>query len=417
MTETGRTESIRRLCINAILRRQSPQSLLEAAYKETQIPIIAFDSTIALIAYAFPRPFYFQDWEEIVEFGACPRQKVLTNLRDYQEIIYRNRAPTVISWGTCAELPQICCPIVFRDFLYGYIGMAPAADSDMDEVSAIEELMAKALGRLLGDEQESDSLSPEQYVNHLLLRDKPDLKVLKAYENRFCPPYLLAVLMSPVINEAELQYILGHICRTQPQVIGCASESRYLSLLISGMDLEDAQLMINRHLRAAALQHDYYVSFSDIFYSISSLPFHKIQTTLTQSVNTAVSTGNHISSFADSYVDIIGYYSIEHFGKTAVLPYALHKLSEYDEQCGKNYINTLQCYMNSSMKLSLTAQLLNLHPNTVRGRLDKIADITGLDLEDYNVLTQLHIGLQIYYLLHSERFSGSDDVRKEPSDE
>lgn len=416
MEQSPNVDLVRRLCIKAILHRQSAEPFIRGVYGRIQIPTIVFDATIALIAYAFPRPFPFEDWEEIAEYGACPKQKVLKNLRDYQEVIYRNRAPTVISWGTCADLPQICCPIIYRDFLYGYIGMAPQARCDMEEMSAIESMMAKTLGRLLNYEQEGNILAPEQYVSHLLLRDNPDIKVLESYEERFAPPYLFAVLMCPVINEAELQYILGHICRTQPQVIGCTSESRYLYLLIAGMELEEAQRMIYQHLRAAALQTDYYVSLSDNFYDIRSLSCHKLQTMLTQSVNSALNHDDHTASFVSSYMDIIGYYSIEHFGKSAALPYVLKKLADYDEQEGRDYINTLACYINNSMHLSATSQALNLHPNTVRGRLEKIAAITGLDLGNYDTVIQLRTGLHIYYLLQNECFGTVLPDKKEHFD-
>ena len=129
--------------------------------------------------------------------------------------------------------------------------MAPQAGSDMEEMSAIEAMLAKTLGRILNDEQRTDVLAPEQYVSHLLMRDKPDHKVLDAYGKHFAPPYLFVMLMRPVVNEAELQYVLGHICRTQPQVIGCASESRYLYLLIAGMDSETARVMIHQPLGGA----------------------------------------------------------------------------------------------------------------------------------------------------------------------
>lgn len=97
MQTEAKIDVVRRLCIDAILYHQDATTLLNAVYAKIKIPLIAFDETIALIAYAFPRPFYFEDWEEIVEYGTCPKKKVLQNLRDYQEVIYRNRAPTVIS--------------------------------------------------------------------------------------------------------------------------------------------------------------------------------------------------------------------------------------------------------------------------------------------------------------------------------
>lgn len=92
MQTEAKIDVVRRLCIDAILYHQDATTLLNAVYAKIQIPLIAFDETIALIAYAFPRPFYFEDWEEIVEYGTCPKKKVLQNLRDYQEVIYRNRA-------------------------------------------------------------------------------------------------------------------------------------------------------------------------------------------------------------------------------------------------------------------------------------------------------------------------------------
>lgn len=160
--------------------------------------------------------------------------------------------------------------------------------------------------------------------------------------------------------------------------------------------------MIHQHLRAVALQTDYYVSFSDVFYDIRTLPQHKLQATLTQTVNTALGRSEHVSSFVENYADIIGYYSIEHYGKTAVLPYVLQELAKLDAQEGKDYIHTLASYLGNSMHLSPTSHALNLHPNTVRSRLERISSITGLNLEDYDTLIQLRTGLHIYDLLRTE---------------
>ena len=114
------------------------------------------------------------------------------------------------------------------------------------------------------------------------------------------------------------------------------------------MDSDTARVMINRHLRAVALQTDYYVSFSDVFYDIRTLPQHKLQATLTQTVNTALGRSEHVSSFVENYPDIIGYYSIEHYGKAAVLPYVLQKLAKLDAQEGKDYIPTLSRHTRST---------------------------------------------------------------------
>ncbi|MEG1985357.1 MAG: helix-turn-helix domain-containing protein [Oscillospiraceae bacterium] len=392
--------------IEAILKKESAEAFVHAIYEILHVPTIVFDETIALIAYAFPRPFEFQDWEEIVEYGVCPKQKVLKNLRDYQEVIYRNQAPTLITWGSCEDIPQTCCPIMYQGFMYGYIGMAPKLGDDIDTIMEIEGIMAKTLGRLLNFTSEKNVLSPEQYVNHLLLRDYSDAQIVGAYESQFSPPYLLAILESPVVNEAELQYILGHICRTQPSVIGCAFESRHLYLLISGMARDTAKTMISRHLCAVALQTDYYVGISDSFDSIKHLPRHKMQAIRALSAGRNLTPKEHYFSFCDVYMDIICFYAIERYGPSASVPYALQKLVSFDEHGDKKYRETLSCYIDNSMRLSATANALNLPPNTVRIRLEKISDLLNVDLEDFRTVQQLEVGLRMYQIIKDGRYKG-----------
>ena len=107
---------IQRLCMEAILKKQDVDIFVRNVYNELRYPIIVFDETLTLITYAFSRPFYFQDWEEIAERGSAPQQKIIDTQLDYQDIIYRNGKPTLITWGTCENHPQTCCPIFHNHF-------------------------------------------------------------------------------------------------------------------------------------------------------------------------------------------------------------------------------------------------------------------------------------------------------------
>jgi len=50
---------------------------------------------------------------------------------------------------------------------------------------------------------------------------------------------------------------------------------------------------------------------------------------------------------------------------------------------------TLQAYANANMNVLKAAQILDIHPNTIYSRMQKIHDLTGLDPKSYHALTEL----------------------------
>jgi hypothetical protein len=60
---------------------------------------------------------------------------------------------------------------------------------------------------------------------------------------------------------------------------------------------------------------------------------------------------------------------------------AVSHLQQYDAEHGKTYIATLRAFVEAGGDISLAARTLQVHPNTIRYRLKRIGEITGLDLE------------------------------------
>lgn len=74
---------------------------------------------------------------------------------------------------------------------------------------------------------------------------------------------------------------------------------------------------------------------------------------------------------------------------------ALGNLLAYDAQHGSNLIQTLEAFFAANCSPKEAANLLQVHRNTVLYRLDRIADITGVDLDDPHVRLRLHLALHI----------------------
>lgn len=56
------------------------------------------------------------------------------------------------------------------------------------------------------------------------------------------------------------------------------------------------------------------------------------------------------------------------------------RVDDYDRQRGTDLVATLEALLDSNCQLAVAAKSLHVHPKTVRYRLDRIQDLTGLDL-------------------------------------
>jgi DNA-binding PucR family transcriptional regulator len=59
---------------------------------------------------------------------------------------------------------------------------------------------------------------------------------------------------------------------------------------------------------------------------------------------------------------------------------AVARLAEYDGQRGSALLQTLEEFLRRRGSISSTSEALFVHPNTLRQRLRRIADLTGIDL-------------------------------------
>ncbi|HEV2528855.1 MAG TPA: helix-turn-helix domain-containing protein [Thermomicrobiales bacterium] len=80
----------------------------------------------------------------------------------------------------------------------------------------------------------------------------------------------------------------------------------------------------------------------------------------------------------------------------------LHSLLAYDQQHGADLIRTLQAFFRANCSPKEAASLLTVHRNTVLYRLDRIGEITGMDLDDSDVRLRLQLALRIHTALYSD---------------
>jgi len=80
----------------------------------------------------------------------------------------------------------------------------------------------------------------------------------------------------------------------------------------------------------------------------------------------------------------------------------LTSLIEYDSQQHSDLLITLSTYFSNNGNTALTAKELKIHRNTLAYRLNRIAEITCLDLDDADVRLNLHLALKAHEVLSAQ---------------
>lgn len=104
---------------------------------------------------------------------------------------------------------------------------------------------------------------------------------------------------------------------------------------------------------------------------------------------------------------------IENFGVLSLLVH-IHKdilydfsqkylspLLESDRENGTEYVHTLDVYFQHQGKMNDVSEALFIHVNTLRNRLRKIEELTGMDLQDKEQTMNLYFAVRIYFFIHS----------------
>ena len=110
---------------------------------------------------------------------------------------------------------------------------------------------------------------------------------------------------------------------------------------------------------------------------------------------------NKVLNYTDySFYDLLFNYT----GKTSLQNYchpSLEILKEYDKSNNTELYITLKTFLNLNRNLKTTAEALFLHRNSVTYRVNRIVEVTGLDLNEINTIYALVDSFRIETFLES----------------
>ncbi len=134
---------------------------------------------------------------------------------------------------------------------------------------------------------------------------------------------------------------------------------------------------------------------SSIFESFLEIHTHYIQASIAVTLGTSIESKQYMYF----YKDYAMYHMIHNCSKNVNLYSLCHpavvKLLQYDNEYDVNYFNTLYVYLIKNKSLVNSAKVLNIHRNTFVYRINKILNLTNLDVEDENEILNVLMSYKI----------------------
>lgn len=394
-------DGLRTVFLESILSNDSVQTLFDRVYAFMKLPLICFDVSFAVVAYAFPRPYSYTHWEDIVAYGRASEKTIVENeYLTYQEFMYKKGSSSYFDSGTCAGFPQACGPVMQDGRLIAYCGIM-IEDAGINEAIEANDLLSQVISVLLRPgRSEEGSTCVEAIAERALLGDSLSLESAAKLCASYPPPYVFVTLCSSgKSGVSTLEYVCSALCADKKRVIGCSSDGQYIYLLYYGLHPSSGLPVIMAALGDILRKHPFDIGVSDCFDNPSEISGGKIQSMLALSVGRA--SAQKLTLFQEHYAEILGYCAIEYFGRNVCRLPEIDLLAATDARRGTEVLKTLEAYLRGFRRHTTAAAALCLHKNTVSKRIQRIEESIGVDLSDSKTADRLSLGLIMHRLLES----------------
>lgn len=375
--------------------------------------VVVQDKHLRIMNYAI-QPQYANQWDEVAE-AISERRAVPTRIQDRHRLPRHTTATVFQNIGDSGFF-RLICPIVTKDTGRGYLSFVGLHD-DFDEtdnivighgavICALEMARAKAISevekKLRGDfldslmtgavgeaeaQMEGDRYNHDMTSPHVAL-------VLTWYGSRHPSNRRLETLVNGLISGRQLP-VLTHIRENEIRLF-CAADTttpiqaaRELAETIRAearREYQEARIAIGIGSLASRI-NDWRISYRE--------------------AAQAADIARRLQADSPLYIGDLGIYTFlarpdYRDDLRALRDSTIGPLLQHEEKQRADLLLTLEAFFQCHGNHTQTAELLSVHRNTLFYRMNRIADITGLDLNRPDVRLAVHLALKIHRLLTAE---------------
>lgn len=163
------------------------------------------------------------------------------------------------------------------------------------------------------------------------------------------------------------------------------------NLTESGYTAADCREIMSSLAESADVQ----VSTSDSFNDFNELREYFRQADKAMELGIRARPDARYHPFRDYVLDYIIHHFTSEFHVHTICSSAILRLAASDREKHTDYLNTLQSYFDNNCQQTATAKALYIHRSTLMYRLEKLQELTGVDLEDADTRLYLQISMKL----------------------
>lgn len=385
--------------VSAIASGISIRDFTRMCYHYFHIDLIVVDEGYRLIDCAGNRPYDDPYWEILADSGSPTEETIINDYlkEGYLETIAQSDSAIFVNWGVCRDYPQTSGPIYINGQLAGFLSLLFLDPERLDFALKLNAGLCRLYAILFKTNgfQERQTQNPirevfaKQFFDTKNYPNAPRIEDYHSYIN-IRPSFLIAVVRSKNGKKAVLEHVRGRFRSFFPDIIYLHQEGD-LYLFLSGVCEENMENIRNKLLDFLA-EYQLLMGCSRIFDRIEKRSVYIQQAEYALRAGYRTDPDKQIFLFPDYYTQAILSDAADTLFSENAVPPELLTLCSLDAENQTDYTESLAIYLYERNNLNRAAAKLHLHRNTLKYRLDKITDLTGISPDEPDTALKLQMG-------------------------
>ncbi|HHX60090.1 MAG TPA: PucR family transcriptional regulator [Epulopiscium sp.] len=374
--------------INNIRESEDLYQVADRAAKLLKNPIIFIDSSYRVLAHSKTHPIMDTVWKDNIEKGYCSYEFIayVRNMKDVKQA-FNNSTPFILS---CYKSPFKRYASKF--FLGGKLVGHMIVLMENEELDARERELVMEISQIAAisfqnnlSKKNLNHLGYENFLMDLIDNKITDLETLnekiKIYDESFRSQ--MVILALEISGFDASQRPVGYLSKEIEKILN-RRHIYYENQIVVLYDFNHTNfenIDTVKHLKEFALENNVIIGVSNVFSDLTLSRKYYLEAKKAIELREKMDNPDQLIEFKD-----VGFYALLNEAEglgidvEAYIHPSLRVLRLYDQANQTDLYNTLFMYLKTNQNSVYTGSELFLHRNTVKYRIDKIVEITGIDL-------------------------------------
>lgn len=401
--ERNRINEFKMQMYRTLDEKQYLDVLLDFAFAYLENPLLVMDHTYHLINFrktSLPLP---SPWQTLISTGIYDSAYMNDSFYEGQLKSLHSREAIRFVLEECTDY---VCSVFCRDTFMGSVSLLesnrPVSEYDLEILKTLSDIIGIKLGQATvyphGTEYQYSQIMIDLLNNRI--SSENDLK-FRMHTHKWTPRHRNRIfLFCSKINDANL---LNNIQKSFRTLYPC-----YKNILFNNYLVVLAETNLDGEMVPAfddfCIHYNVQTGISEIFDNLLDMQIYYLQ------AETALRYGRNRSpaELFYYYHDYILENIAEHLCQTASYRQFCHpavmQLLEYDREHHSDFSETFYTYIEQNRSVGKTSQILHQHKNTVNYRIQRIKEISGLDLTDFKELTHIYLTYKLLFVQNDSAF-------------